>query len=378
MPSPTCTADFEAQLFALEAKGRLRRLIPRSGHDFSSNDYLGLAGDPMIAAAMAEALARGVPHGSGGSRLLRGNAPEHEALEVQAALHFHSEAALAFSNGFAANSALLAALPGPSDLIVIDALAHASMHDGLRLARAPHRLVAHNEPQAFEDAITHWRAAGGMGHAWIAIETLYSMDGDMAPLADLAEVAARQGAMLILDEAHATGAIGPAGRGLGATLEGHPHVIALHTCGKALGVEGALVTGTRAVIDLLINRARPFIFSTAPSPLMAVGVSAALNRVAAGDDLRSELAARVAAVGRHICAPLGLPEPRSHIVPVILGDDRRTMAAAECLQAKGFDVRGIRPPTVPAGTARLRLSVTCNVDEAIIARLGVALQEALA
>ncbi len=369
---------FCAQLAAIEAKGRLRRLVPRAGHDFASNDYLGLARDGAIARAMAEALARGVPHGSGGSRLLRGNAPEHEALEARAAGFFGSEAALYFPTGFAANTALLAALPRPDDLIVLDALAHASAHDGVRLARAAHRIAAHNDPQAFDDAIARWRAGGGTGRAWIAVESVYSMDGDTAPVAALAQVAARHEAMLLIDEAHATGVLGIGGRGLGADLEGQPNVIALHTCGKALGVEGALVTAARPIVDLLINRARPFIFSTAPSPLMAIGVSAALERVARGDALRTELAALVDAVQRHICAPLGIAAPRSHIVPVILGDDRRAMAAAQALQARGFDVRGIRPPTVPPGTARLRLSVTRNVDEPTIEALGAALREVLA
>lgn len=370
--------DFASQLAAIDAKGRLRRLIPRAGHDFSSNDYLGLAGDPAIARALADALARGVPHGSGGSRLLRGNTPEHEALEARAAAFFRSEAALFFATGFAANTALLAALPGPDDLIVVDALAHASMHDGLKLARAGHRIAAHNDPDAFAGAIARWRAQGGRGRAWIAAETLYSMDGDTAPVAALDAVARHHDALLVLDEAHATGVLGPAGRGLGAALEGQPHVIAVHTCGKALGVEGALVTASRLVIELLVNRARPFLFSTAPSPLMAVGVAAALERVAGGDDLRAQLAGLVAATGRHVCAPLGLPAPASHIVPIILGDDRRTMAVAERLRSDGFDVRGIRPPTVPAGTARLRLSITRHVDEAVLARLGQALRAALA
>jgi len=352
--------------------------MPRAGHDFASNDYLGLAHDPAIAAAVSDAIARGVPVGSGGSRLLRGNAPEHEALEAQAAALFGSEAALFFANGFAANMALLAALPGPDDLIVADALIHASAHDGMKLSRARCVLAAHNDAQAVDDAIAAWRADGGTGRAWIIAETLYSMDGDRAPVAALDAVARRHGAMLILDEAHATAVHGPGGRGLGAALEGQGHVIALHTCGKGLGVEGALVTAARPIIDLLVNRGRSFVFSTAPSPLMAVAASAALERMVAADDRRARLAALVDAAGHHICAPLDLPAPTSQILPIILGDDARTMRVAEAVQAAGFDVRGIRPPTVPRGTARLRVSLTLNVDEAIIAQLGEALRTALA
>ena len=372
------TDSFRARIDALDRRSRLRRLIPRAGPDFASNDYLGLAHDPAIASAVADAVARGVPIGSGGSRLLRGNAPEHEALEAQAATLFGSEAALYFANGFVANMALLSALPGPDDLIVADALIHASAHDGMKLSRAKPVLVAHNDPQAFDDAIISWRSQGGTGTPWIIVETLYSMDGDLAPLDALAQVAVRHDAMLLVDEAHATAVHGPGGRGLAAHLEGLPYVIALHTCGKGLGVEGALVTATQPIIDLLVNRGRGFVFSTAPSPLMAVAVSAALKRVTQADDLRARLAGHIAHAAHHICAPLGLPLPTSQILPVIIGPDARTMQLAAMLQRAGFDVRGIRPPTVPRGTARLRISLTLNIDEAIIEALGEALRHALA
>jgi 8-amino-7-oxononanoate synthase len=372
------TDPFRAQLDALAARSRLRRLAPRAGHDFASNDYLGLAHDPAIAAAVADAIARGVPVGSGGSRLLRGNAPEHEALEADAAALFGSEAALFLANGFAANMALLAGLPGPDDLIIADALIHASAHDGVKLSRAPRTLAAHNDPQAFDDAITVWRRDGGTGRPWIIVETLYSMDGDRAPVDALAQVAARHEAMLIFDEAHATAVHGPGGRGIAAHLEGRDDVIMLHTCGKGLGVEGALITGTRPIIDLLVNRGRSFVFSTAPSPLMAVAVSAALQRMTDADDLRARLAALIDHAAQHLCAPLDIPPPQSQILPIILRDDARTMAIASALQSAGFDVRGIRPPTVPRGTSRLRVSITLNVDAATIDELADALKNTLA
>lgn len=364
-------SPYARQLAALEARGRARRLMPRAGADFSSNDYLGLAHDAAIAWAVAQAVARGVPIGSGGSRLLRGNAPEHENLEAKAADVFGSEAALYLSSGFAANVALLSVLPRQGDLIVADELIHASMHDGIRQSRAELRLVPHNDAQAFDDAILAWRAQGGTGTPWIVAETVYSMDGDLAPVDDLAAISWRRNAMLVLDEAHATGAFGRNGRGVAAHLEGEENVVTVHTCGKALGVEGALVCGARVLIDTLVNRARPFIFSTAPSPLMAVAVGAALDRVAGpgGDALRSALIERIDAAARLICGPLGLAAPSSQILPVILGDDRWTMAAARACQSAGFDVRGIRPPTVPAGTSRLRLSLTLNVNAAQIGAL---------
>lgn len=372
------SGSFQDQLDALEARARLRRLSPRTGHDFASNDYLGFAHDPVIAQAVREAIAGGVPVGSGGSRLLRGNAPEHEALEAQAAAIFGSEAALFMANGFVANAALLSALPGPDDLIVADALIHASAHDGMKLGRARSVLAAHNDPQAFADAIANWRREGGRGRPWIVVETLYSMDGDLAPVDALADIAAQHDAMLILDEAHATAAHGPGGRGIGGDLEGRENVIALHTCGKGLGVEGALVSAAQPIIDLLVNRGRGFVFSTAPSPLMAVAVSAALERMVDADRERARLAGLVTYAAQHLCVPLGIPAPKSQILPVLIGGDARTMRVATMLQEAGFDVRGIRPPTVPRGTARLRISLTLNIDEPIIAALGEALQHAMA
>lgn len=362
---------YQRQLAALEARRRARRLQTRAGLDFSSNDYLGLAGDPVIATAISKAVARGVAIGAGGSRLLRGNAPEHEALEAQAARFFGAEAALYMANGFAANLAILSTLPRPGDLIVTDELAHASMHDGIRQSKARAVFVAHNEAQAFEDAIIRWRTEGGTGTPWIIAETLYSMDGDFAPIDALADIARRHEGMVLFDEAHATGVYGADGRGRAAHLEGAENLLTLHTCGKGLGVEGALVCGAKALIDTLVNKARPFIFSTAPSPLMAVAVSAALERIAGdyGDALRNLLRERVDAAALNICQPLGLPPPASQILPLILGDDRRTMDIATACQRAGFDVRGVRPPTVPAGTSRLRLSLTLNVGPDDIAAL---------
>jgi 8-amino-7-oxononanoate synthase len=370
--------SFQSQLDALDARSRRRRLIPRAGCDFASNDYLGLVSDASIAQAVSDAIARGVSVGSGGSRLLRGNAPEHEALEARAAEIFGSEAALFLANGFAANMAVLSGLPAAADLIVADALIHASVHDGMKLSRAQKVMAAHNEAGAVDDAISAWRRDGGTGRPWIVAETLYSMDGDMAPVDDLAMVAARHDAMLVLDEAHATAVYGQGGRGLAAHLEGAENLVALHTCGKGLGVEGALVTASRPVIELLINRGRSFVFSTSPSPLIAVAVQAALERSLAGDDLRARLGALVDHAAQAICAPLGLPAPTSQILPIIIGDNGRTMEVARLLQEAGFDVRGIRPPTVPRGTARLRVSLTLNTDEAIITNLAEALQSALA
>jgi 8-amino-7-oxononanoate synthase len=256
-------------------------------------------------------------------------------------------------------------------------LIHASSHEGLRLTRAEHRLVPHNDPDGFARAMAAWRRGGGKGQVWIAVETLYSMDGDFAPLRALSELALREGAILLADEAHATGVYGPGGRGLVAELPAREHVISLHTCGKALGVEGALLCGPAVMREFLVNRARGLIFSTAPSPVIAAVVRAALRIAADGDALRAELRARIAVAGA-MFGPLGAACHGSPILPLVLGGDVQTMAVAARLQASGFDVRGIRPPTVPEGTSRLRIVITRNAGLDDIAALADMLTDVLA
>lgn len=368
----------ERALKALERRGRLRSLTPRSGIDFSSNDTLGLSTSPELAAALAAAIARGVPAGAGGSRLLRGNDPEHEALESEAAQYFGAEAALYFGGGFMANSCLFSTLPQRGDLIVHDALVHASAHDGMRASRAEQAAARHNDANAFENAIVAWRQAGGTGQIWIAVESLYSMDGDRAPLDDLMAIAGRHDAMLVIDEAHATGVYGPKGRGLGAHLEGRPNVISLHTCGKALGVMGALVLAPKTICDFIVNRGRAFIYATAPSPLMAAGVRAALRLSAQGDARRDRLHHLVRTGGKLLLEKTGHAPSGSHIQPIIVGSDARATALAAALQARGFDIRAVRPPTVPEGTARLRISFTLNATETDVDRMVAALADELA
>lgn len=351
---------------------RLRRLQPRMGVDFASNDYLALAGSPRLSAAVAAALARGVPVGSGGSRLLRGNDPEHEALEGEAAAFFGSETALFFSSGYAANSALFSTLPRRGDLVVHDALIHASAHEGMRLGRARCVAAGHNDAGAVDDAIAAWRSDGGTGRPWIAIESLYSMDGDRAPLDDLITVALRHDAMLLVDEAHATGVFGVRGRGLAAELDGRENVVTLRTCGKALGCEGALLCGPQTVREFLVNRGRGFIFSTAPSPLIASAVRESLRILAEEPERRALLTGLIAFAERAL-AGSGVSPTGSQILPLVIGEDAATMQLATALQAAGFDVRGIRPPSVPPGTARLRIALTLNLTEADITALADAI-----
>lgn len=365
----------QATLSGLARRNRLRGLSGAEGIDFASNDYLGIARSKRMADAVALALTAGTPVGASGSRLLRGNDPEHEALEAKAAHFFGAERALYFGSGYVANFAVLTTLPQKGDLIVLDQLVHASAHEGARAGRAEVMLAAHNDADSVNDFIRAWRARGGAGRAWIVAESLYSMEGDRSPLEDLIAVADRHEAFLFVDEAHATGVYGPDGRGLAHKLEGRDNVVVLHTCGKALGASGALVTGPAVIRHYLVNRCRPFIYATAPSPLMAVAASEALNILSDEPERRERLAGLVAFAGGKLQASCGIEPSGSQILPIIVGDNRRAMALATALQGRGFDVRGIRPPTVPEGTARLRISLTLNVGEDNIADMIEALAE---
>jgi 8-amino-7-oxononanoate synthase len=313
--------------------------------------------------AVSAAVEAGTPIGAGGSRLLRGNCEEHESLEAEASSFFGAEAAIFFASGYVANFAVLTTLPQRGDLLVLDQLVHASIHEGARAGRAEFRESRHNDAQSVEATIREWRTQGGAGRVWIVVESLYSMDGDFAPLADLVAIADRHDAFLMVDEAHATGVYGEQGRGLTAPYEGRANLVAVHTCGKALGAAGALVTTTRVLRDFMVNRCRPFIFSTAPSPLMAVAVREALLILREEPERQRRLTNLIAFTHRQIGARRGWQLSGSQIMPYVVGDNARAMALASALQARGFDIRGIRPPTVPAGTARLRVSLTNNVDE---------------
>jgi 8-amino-7-oxononanoate synthase len=371
-------ARLDRSLQALRRRNRRRFLFRPRGRDFASNDYLALSTDPALREAVTTALEAGTPVGAGASRLLRGNHSEHESLETEAAAFFGAERALYFGSGYSANAALLSTLPRPGDLVLHDALSHASVHDGLRGARCPVRAVVHNDAEAVDDAISAWRDGGGAGIPWIVVESLYSMDGDRAPLADLAEVADRRDAVLIVDEAHATGVFGPTGRGLGTELAGRANVITVHTCGKALGVAGALVCGPATLIDFLVNRCAPFIYATAPSPMVAAAVRRSLHLLQTEPERQHRLAGLIDAGNRAAERTCGVAPTDSQIIPVVLGSDARATAVAERLQTAGFDVRAIRPPTVPEGTARLRVSLTLHVREADVTAMFDHLGAALA
>jgi len=357
---------WEEELAALEGQARLRRLSPPTGEDFCSNDYLGLSRHPAIREAVAEAVRSGVALGSTASRLVRGDAPELEAAERLFCEWQGAEAALLYSSGYAAAVGLLTAVLRPQDIVFSDACNHASLIDGMRLAGCRRVRVPHLDMAALADAFRRHPATGGQ-RRFLVVESLYSMDGDLAPLDGLADLCRAAGVAMIVDEAHATGLLAP------ARTPARADVIAatLHPCGKALGASGALVAGSADLRQFLINRSRSFIFSTAPSPLLGVQLAAAIQVIQSEPQRREQ----VFTLARELRAALAAAGVRpggaemSPIVPVVLGEDKAALAAASRLQAEGFDVRAIRPPTVPEGTARLRLTVHAGQSVADVHRL---------
>jgi 8-amino-7-oxononanoate synthase len=362
--------DYAAELDRLRAQGRYRTLRLPGGIDLSSNDYLGLSQHPALRRAAIEALDNGIEIGAAGSRLLRGHRDAHAELEAFAAAYFNVPAALFFANGFQANYALITTLIGRHDVAIFDALCHASMRDGLHANHGDTIKVRHNDLNAFEAALKKPRRAGAQ--FFVLIESVYSMDGDIAPVAELLALCETHDAMLIVDEAHATGVFGPTGKGVTEGLL-HDRLISLHTCGKALGVAGALVCARADIIDYLINAARPFIYSTAPMPLQALLVQKALELVQAEPQRRD----RLKALQAFTATRLQDLDIQSQIVPIIIGDDARAVDIANALQNQGFDIRAVRPPSVPTGTARLRLSLNATLTEADIAAFAAALSPLL-
>lgn len=345
-------------LESLKARGRYRSLALPDGVDLTSNDYLGMASHPALRRAAIEALEGGFDLGAAGSRLLRGHTQAHAELESYAADYFGAERALYFSSGFQANLALFTGLPDRHDAVIYDSLIHASVRDGLQAGRARAVKFAHNDLNDLEEKIKIVRDQAQT--LFIAVESVYSMDGDTAPLPEIMALARRYDAVLIVDEAHASGIYGERGRGLCWDIiqaQGYERLITLHTCGKAIGIAGGLVCAQSDVIDYIINCARPFIYSTAPMPLQALLVRKSLEILDTEDgQARRERLFEICARAKVL-----LGGPGTQIVPVILGGDERAVAVARALQAEGFDVRAIRPPSVPEGTARLRVSLSSEL-----------------
>ena len=354
------------ELHDLEAGGLRRRLrqidSPQGVHvrltgsgeclNFSSNDYLGLANDGALKAIYQNHIGTyGV--GSGSSRLVCGTMAAHVALEEKIASLKRTEAALTFTSGFAAATGALPSLCGKDDFLILDKLCHASLIDGARLSGATIRIYPHNDLNRLKSHL-QWAAqrAAATSRLVVVTESVFSMDGDLSPLAEIVELKDQYGALLLVDEAHAFGVLGPEGRGLGAALGLESRIdLQMGTFSKAVGLSGGYLCGSRAMADLLINRARSFIYSTAPGPALAATVRDALDLVCGprGDILREGLSAN-----RETFSP-GTP---SAIIPVIIGENEAALSASARLQERGFLVPAIRFPTVPKGSARLRITLS--------------------
>jgi 8-amino-7-oxononanoate synthase len=359
---------------------------PRAMLGFSSNDYLGLAAHPALAAALAEGAAR-YGTGSGGSHLILGHSRAHAELEERLAgwmAPFIPEArSLFFCTGYMANLAVLSALGGAEAVIFSESLNHASLIDGARLAKARVARYPHCDVAALDAQLGACDAPVKL----IVSDAVFSMDGHIAPVAELLALAERHDAWLVLDDAHGFGVLGATGRGvLQAMGLRSERLVLIGTLGKAAGVAGAFVAAHRTVIDYLVQRARPYIFTTAAPPAIAHALLASLTLIEGeeGDVRRARLKARIAQLRRGLKAILPpdgsawLADSPTAIQPLIVGDNARAMRTMAQLDAQGLRVGAIRPPTVPAGTARLRIALSASHSEADVARLVDALGEALA
>jgi len=370
----------DGELDQLQQGGLLRRLSTRLGPQaaqigiegqplvsFGSNDYLGLAADRRLGEAVAAAVGT-EGWGAGASPLLAGHAEAHRQLEARLAEFEANEASLLFGSGFAANSGSIAALVGPGDVVFADRKNHASLLDGCRLSRADTRVYPHNDVDRLDRLLAR---AGHYRRRLITTDSLFSMDGDRAPLVELAELAERHDAMLMVDEAHATGVFGKNGRGVAEMLGVEDRIdVRTGTLSKALGSIGGFVAGSRSLIEWLVNRARPYIFSTAMPAAAAAAAVAALDIVRDEPTRRTELLARAERTRRRLVEQgWNVGPSASQIIPIILGEPERAIRLSKQLYERGFYVPVIRPPTVPQGESCVRLSLTWAHSAKMIDRL---------
>lgn len=364
----------EAQLADLKSRSLLRRmrtidspqqtLIRTGGRElvnFSSNDYLGLAGEPALREAAKAAIDEyGV--GAGASRLVCGTLPPHVQLEQKLAEFKRTRAALAFSSGYATALGAIGALAGKNDVVILDKLCHASLIDGARLSGATVRVFPHNHLGKLESHAKWAHEAQPDSRILIVTESVFSMDGDRAPLADILEIKSRYGALLLLDEAHAVGVLGDHGRGLADLLGLAGQVdLQMGTLSKAFGASGGYICAGQGIVDLLVNKSRSFIYSTAPPPPIAAAAAVAVDFLmsGAGEQRVQKLRANMDQFAKEL--PAQFPEgasPQSAIIPIILGGEETALAASQWLFESGFFVPAIRYPTVAKGSARLRVTLS--------------------
>jgi len=339
--------------------------------NFSSNDYLGLASDPRLAQAASRELERS-GFGAGASRLVTGDMAAHRELEAALARFERTEAAVLFGSGYAANVGILSALAGPGDAVFSDALNHASIVDGCRLARAEIVIYPHADAPALSALLRLHRGRRRI----VATDAVFSMDGDRAPLQEIASLCREHGAALLVDEAHATGVLGDRGAGLCEELGLEDAAdVRMGTLGKALGCYGAYAATSSAVAELLVNRARSLVFSTALPPAVCAAAQEAISIAGGEPALRVRLWRNIRAVSEGLRRAGVQANPSSSIFPVVLGDPERALEASRSLRARGLLVKAIRPPTVPEGTSRLRIAVSAAHTERHIEALLAALCE---
>ena len=368
---------WSATLDELRGQGRYRSIHLPVGIDFTSNDYLGYGSKP-IERDITDLSTSGLS-----SRLLRGHHAIWDEVESMLAEWHGAEAVLMMTSGYNANEGLIATIAEPGDWVAADELSHACIVDGLRLARPRKFLFRHNDLNHLEDGLKVEAGKRPVGREmFIVTESLFSMDGDTAPLAEISELAERYGAHVIVDEAHSTGCFGPRGAGLvdqplaGSRLRDRV-LASIHTGGKALGLHGAYICGSKLLKEYLINRCRHLIFTTALPAAIGAWWRERIPLLQADDASRSLLHLN-AAIFRSRLAEHGIAPPGSHfVVPVIVGQDEPAVRAARLLQEWGYDVRAIRPPSVPQGTCRLRISVHADHDPLVLIQLADAIASAV-
>ena len=348
-------SKWEQELQLIEKQNLKRKLNLNAGLDFSSNDYLSLSQHPEIRKSLIQALKNNIPLSASASRLITGNTKWHEETELLFQKLTDRASALFFSSGYLANLGLISTL-GKEAILFSDELNHASLIDGCKLSRSPCRIYPHKDMNKLESLLKKEKCK----YKIIITESLFSMDGDLAPLEDLSELAIKYNSLLLVDEAHATGIYGPKGGGLCSLLKKKDHIISIHPCGKALAASGAFVAGPALLKPYLINRCRPFIYTTASPPLLLLHIKNILNTLNKNSNRRELLNKKVIFFRNLIKKFTDTGESQGAIIPIITGNTKKALSIQKSLQEKGYDIRAIRPPTVPKGKERLRICIHYN------------------